>query len=305
MFPRNLTLLRLSAATAAAIATQLQTGAGAALAEHPLKPIGGLEMQTLGFMPPLGDDAYVQEAGSTLWLQLGIESKILPAAAISTELTKRVAALEAAEGRRLGGKARRRLREELLHELLPRALSKRSHLQAFIDHRAGFIAVDTAARRAAEQLLTELRKALGSVPAVPVNAEVAPRAVLTGWLSGEPLPEGLALGDECVLADPVDHGAAVRCTRQELQAEEIAKHLEAGKQCTRLALTLDDHLSFVLCDDLVIRKLRFLDSAVNSLEDTDRDSVAAELLARLGLVHVELRRLFEVVGAALRFSVED
>ena len=42
---------------------------------------------------------------------------------------------------------------------------------------------------------------------------------------------------------PIDSGAVVKCQRQELQGDEIAKHLESGKQVTRLALTLDDHVS--------------------------------------------------------------
>ena len=45
----------------------------------------------------------------------------------------------------------------------------------------------------------EIRHALGSFPALPLNAEVAPRSVLTGWIAGEPLPDGLSLGDECEL----------------------------------------------------------------------------------------------------------
>lgn len=80
---------------------------------------------------------------------------------------------------------------------------------------------------------------MGSFPALPINAEVAPRAILTGWIAGDPLPEGLSLGDECELRDPTDTGAVVKVQRMELSGDEIAKHLESGKQATRLALVLD------------------------------------------------------------------
>jgi len=135
-----------------------------------------------------------------------------------------------------------------------------------------------------------------------VNAEVAPRSVLTGWIAGDPLPEGLSLGDECELKDAADKGAVVKVQRMELQSDEIARHLEAGKQVTRLALTLDDHVSFVLGEDLVARKFKLLDGAVDQLESTERDDIRAELDARFALMAGEVKRLFAVLEPALKVS---
>jgi recombination associated protein RdgC len=162
--------------------------------------------------------------------------------------------------------------------------------------------VDTSSRKSAEAVASEVRNAIGSFPALPLNAEVAPRSVLTGWIAGEPLPEGLSLGDECELRDPADTGAVVKVQRMELSGEEIAKHLESGKQVARLALVLDDHASFVLGDDLVVRKFKLLDGAVDQLESTDRDDMKAELDARFALMSGELRRLFAVLEPALKLS---
>ena len=171
---------------------------------------------------------------------------------------------------------------------------------ALLDTTLGVIAVDTSSRKNAESVVSEIRRALGSFPALPVNAEVAPRAILTGWLAGDPLPDGLSLGDECELRDPTDTGAVVKVQRMDLSGDEIARHLEAGKQATRLALVLDDHVSFVLGEDLVVRKFKLLDGAVDQLESTDRDFVAAELDARFALMAGEFKRLFNVLEAAFR-----
>ena len=151
-------------------------------------------------------------------------------------------------------------------------------------------------------MASEIRRALGSFPAIPLNAEVAPRGVLTAWIAGEPLPEGMSLGEECELKDAMDGGAVVRAQNQELQSDEIAKHLEAGKQVTKLGLNLDDHLSFVLGEDLVVRKLKFLEGAVDQLESTERDDLRAELDARFALLAGEVRRLFLVLESALKLS---
>ena len=117
-----------------------------------------------------------------------------------------------------------------------------------------------------------------------------------GWVAGEPLPEGLSLGDECELRDPIDQGAVVKVQRMELQSDEITKHLESGKQVTRLALNLDDHVSFVLGEDLVVRKFKLLDGAVDELESTERDDLHAELDARFVLMAGEFKRLQATYG---------
>ncbi len=299
MFFRNLTFFRFPASLKKSFDTLDE-----ALGECALKPVGPLEAMSRGFVSPFGRDEPVlsHRVGQAIWITLGGEDKILPAAVINDALGKKIAQIEDKEGRKLGGRARKRLKEDLVHELLPRAFVRPVRLNASIDLAQGFVAVDCSSRKAAEGLVTELRQAMGSFPALPLNAEVAPRALLTGWIAGEPLPAGFALGDECELKDPVDGGAVVKCQRQELLGEEINKHLESGKQVTRLALVFDDHVSFVLGEDLVVRKLKFLDGAVDQLENTERDSLQAELDARFALMSAELSRLFAALEKALSLS---
>ena len=302
MFFKNLTLFRFPSSLREALGDL-----DAALEEHRLQPVGALEMSSRGFVSPFGRDAegLSHRINDGIWLTLGGEDKILPGAVVNEMTARKAAEIEEAEGRKLGGRARKRLKEEVLHELLPRAFVRPVRTGAHLDLQHGLVAIDTSSRKTAENLLTELRQALGSFPALPVNAEIAPRSVLTGWLAGEPLPDGLTLGDECELRDPVDRGAVVKAQRQELGAEEIGNHLQAGKQCARLALVLDDHLSFVLGDDLVVRKLKFLDGAVETLEHDQHESQQAELDARYALMVGELRRLFAVLEPALKLSRVD
>ena len=297
MFFRNLTFFRFPT-------KQKFTDLESALAETALKPVGPLEMSTRGFVSPFGRDAEAMHhrLGHALWLTVGGEDRLLPSAVVNDELGKRIAAIEQREGRKVGGRNRQRLKEDVLHELLPRAFVRPMRLDGALDVKHGVVAVDTSSRKAAEAWVSELRRALGSFPALPLNAGVAPRSVLTGWIAGEPLPAGLVLGEECELKDALDGGAIVRCQRQELQGDEIAKHLEAGKQVTKLALVLDDKLSFVLGEDLVVRKLKFLDGAVKELEADRIEDARAELDARFALQSAELERLFALLEKAFELS---
>lgn len=297
MFFRNLTLFRFPTSLDL---SELDTH----LADVPLKPVGALELASRGFVSPFGRhaEALSHRIDDAIWLTIGGEDKLLPSAVVNDLLGKKLADIEDKEGRKLGGRARKRLKEDLVHELLPRAFVRPSRTDAMLDLEHGLCVVDTSSRKNAETVVSEIRHALGSFPALPLNAEVAPRSVLTGWIAGEQLPEGLSLGEECELKDAAEHGAIVKCQHQELQGDEIAKHLEAGKQVTRLALTLDDHVSFVLGEDLVIRKLKFLDGAVDQLEGSERDDIRAELDARFALMAGELKRLFAVLEPALKLS---
>ncbi|MFC3815411.1 recombination-associated protein RdgC [Lysobacter sp. GCM10012299] len=297
MFFRNLTLFRFPTTTKL---DELNTG----LAECLLKPVGPLELSSRGFISPFGrgDDELSHTRGDATWLAVGGEDKILPGSVVNDMLAKKLDEIEQKEGRKPGGRTRKRIKDELITDLLPRAFVKPSRTDALIDLGHGVVAVDTSSRKSGENVVSEIRRALGSFPALPLNAEIAPRTVLTGWVAGEEMPEGLSLGDECELRDPIDQGAVVKVQRMELQSDEIAKHLESGKQVTRLALTLDDHVSFVLGEDLVVRKFKLLDGAVDELESTEREDLRAELDARFVLMAGEFKRLFTVLEGALKLS---
>ena len=297
MFFRNLTLFRFPTTLDFSQLDEL-------LPEMQLKPVGALELSSRGFVSPFGrnEPELSHRVGEALWLTVGGEDKILPSAVVNDLLGKKLAEIEEKEGRKPGGRTRKRIKEDLVHELLPRAFVKPSRTDALVDLEHGFIAVDSASRKNSEEFVSQIRGALGSFPALPLNAEVAPRNILTGWIAGEPLPDGLALGEECELKDAMEGGAVVKCQNQDLQGDEIGKHLEAGKQVTRLALVLDDHLSFVLGEDLVIRKLKFLDGAVEQLENSEPEDLRAELSARFALMSGEVKRLFVVLEAALKLS---
>jgi recombination associated protein RdgC len=274
------------------------------LTECQLKPVGPMELASRGFVSPYGRDSEVFAArqGDAIWLTVGGEDKILPGSVVNDLLAKKLAEIELKEGRRPGGRTRRRITDELVVELLPRAFVKPGRADAMIDLGHGVIAVDTSSRKTGENVVSEIRRAMGSFPALPLNAEVAPRSVLTGWVAGEPLPEGLALGDECELRDPIDQGGVVKVQHMELQSDEVTKHLESGKQITRLALTLDDRVSFVIGEDLVVRKFKLLDGAVDQLESTERDDLRAELDARFALMAGEFRRLFTILEGAFKLT---
>lgn len=279
-----------------------------AISARPLQPPGPLELHTVGFVSPRGrshDVAPVTLDHDTL-LSVGTWSRILPTQVISDAIDEKLDTLEAERGRRPGGKERSRIREEVINELMPRAFLKSGRVDAWLDHSTGLFVVDSASQAAVTSVVSLLREVLGSFPATPLaggtSGSVA-RIVLTGWLGAAPLPAAFDAGDECELRDPADDGAIVRCRRQMLDTDEIAEHVNAGKQCTVLALN-NNRLAFTLDADLVMRKVRPLDwfdeAHVSEVERDDHDP----LLSDFALMTGELRALYGELAQAFALDFD-
>ncbi len=290
MFFRNLTLFRFPENLPKSL-KRLPS----ALDEHRLRSPGPVELATRGFVSPFGRDSeeLTHQSGAFILVTIGGEDRLLPSVVVNEELAARLAKVSAKTGRRVGGKERKQLKEEVISELLPRAFIRPSRLSAYLDAEQGWLVIDTSSRKAAEEAVDQFRKAMGRFPAVPAAPEESPRIVMTDWLIHGKLPNGLALGDECELRDPAEAGALVRCRRQDLESDEVREHLPSGKQVFQLGLVFDDRVAFVLGEDLVVRKLRFLDDVVDQLDEDAVDSAKAELDARFALMSLELRRLFD------------
>lgn len=302
MLFRNLTLFRFPSSIRPALEKIDEV-----LPDAALKPVGPLQLSSRGFVSPFGrgEDALSHRIGDCVLLTLGGEDKLLPSAVVNEALATKLDALREREGRSAGGRERKRLKDEVLTDLLPRAFARPMRVNGYLDIGLGWLVVDTASRKTAESFVTSLREALGSFPALPVNAESSPRALLTAWISGEKMPKGFELGDECEMRDPVDSGAIVKCKRQELDSDEVREHLKAGKQGFQLAITFEERLGFVIGEDIVVRKLRFLETATESLERDDRDSLRAEIDSTFALISGELKRLLQRLTEEFALSAAD
>ena len=299
MFFRNLTLFRFSPAVAADLDRLDEV-----LADHRLRPCGPLEMFTKGFVPPLGrgeNQPLTHSVKQCTLMTVGGEDKLLPAGVINDELQRKVQKIAEEEGRRVGGRERKRLKEDLLTELLPRAFVRDSRMSLYVDKKNGWLVIDSSSRKSAENALSQVREALGSFPAVPLAPEEGPRVLMTDWLATGNLPAGLSLGDECELRDPSSSAGAINIARrQDLDADEIREHLRCGKQAFKLGLTFGDRISFVLGEDLIIRKLKFLDGVLDDMGNSHEDA-QAELDASFALQTLELERL--LAGLAEWFGI--
>lgn len=262
------------------------------LAQRSFQPLGNLQPATTGWYPPLGRDGkqLVHSTAGRLMLCARSEEKILPAAAVRELLEARLEEIEEREGRRVRGKARQRLRDEVLLEMMPRAFSRSRNQYAFVDAGNGWLVVDSASRSRAEEFIGLLRETLGSLPVVPLATRTEPASAMTAWLREQRLPAGFEAGDECELRDPGEDGGIVRIRREELFSPEVTTHLDAGKQVTRLALTFDERIHFLVDDQLQVKRLRFADVVLDEAAETGAETPAEHFDADFALMSLELDR---------------
>ncbi|MFP4682985.1 MAG: recombination-associated protein RdgC [Ectothiorhodospira sp.] len=266
------------------------------LAQHRFRPCGPLETATLGWTGPLGEEtrALVHEGGGCRLVCARRQERLLPASVVNELLDERIAGIESAEGRGVGRAERRRLKEAVTAELLPQAFTRSRRILAHVDTVAGWLVVDAASERMADDVVTLLRETLGSLPVALPNPATSPAALMTRWVSQGHGEAGFALGDACELRDPRDRQSVVRCRGQDLAGEEIAKHLEAGKQVVQLALDWSERLSFTLGEDLSLKRLRLADELIEEGGMAEAEDARARMDAEFTLVSQELRG---VIGA--------
>jgi recombination associated protein RdgC len=257
------------------------------------RPCGPQEVATLGWTAPLGANAemLVHAVDNCYLVAARRQERLLPGSVLAEALAEKVADIEQAEMREVPRRERTRLREELLAQMLPRAFTRSRVVRAYIDPGAGWVVVDAASDKVAEEILSLLRESLDSLPVKPLSPTVPVDERLSGWVAAGAASTGLALEDQCVLRDPEDSRAVVRCRGQDLTAPEVRNHLDAGKRVVALGLTWNEHLSLLLEEDLSLKRLRFADELIDELDTGDADDAGARLDAELVLLSGELRAL--------------
>ncbi|MET0123235.1 MAG: recombination-associated protein RdgC [Candidatus Thiodiazotropha sp. 6PLUC9] len=263
---------------------------------------GSQDLMSMGWDSPLGRkaDSLVHEIAGCQMICARQEEKLLPSTVIKEIMEEKLAEIELEEGRKVGRKERTELREDIFQQLLPQAFSRHTRQYAMIDKQQGWILVDASSANKAEALITLLRDTLGSLPVKPLESATAPTYVMTEWLKRPGQHKNFSLSDSCELQDRSDEASILRCKGQDLTADEILAHLEAGKDVVKLAVEWDERISCLIESDLSIKRLRFLDLLQEQAADNQIETEADAFDSHFTLMSLEFRRLlpelFELFG---------
>ena len=275
---------------------------GEQLARHAFRACTSYELQTQGWASPRDNDLLVHAVHGQLLIALGAEKKLLPASVIKEVTKEKAAELEDRQGFTPGRKQLRELKDQVTNELLPRAFNVRRNTWVWIDPQAGWLVIDSGAPGKADEVLALLNKSVDGMHFERLDVTLSPMVAMTAWLAADEVPPGFSVDQDTELQSPVEEKATVRFVRHALDAKEVQRHISAGKQCTRLALTWENRVSFVLTESLTLKRIAPVDVIKESadgvvlVEDERFDS---DFMLMTGELRGMIADLVEALGGVI------
>jgi recombination associated protein RdgC len=266
------------------------------------QPCGPQEMSRTGWVSPMGklSEQLVHAANGFQLICLQRQDKLLPSSVVNDYVAERVDAIEHEQSRTVRRKERNEIKEQVILEMLPQAFCRNRKTYGYLDTKNQFLVIDTGSASVAEDFASTLRKTLGSLPVRPIAMEQSPAFTFTGWLSGAiEQPDIVALGEDCWMADPSQDGGKIIARGLDLASDEVRNHLEAGMQATKLTMTWDENVSFCLDENLAVTRIKFAETVLERLDETDSDDAAAVFDSEFCLMTLELSRLIPGLLRAL------
>ena len=264
-----------------------------------------LQDKSVGWVEPRGHahGALVEVVAGQWMLKLMIEVKVLPASVVRRKVQEQIDHIETTTGRTPGKKERRDLTEDARMALLPQAFTKQGSVRVWANPATGVLVTDAGSQKKADEVMTWLIKAIDGLAVQRIDTQTSPSAAMAGWLADQEGPADFTVDRECELKASDESRAVVRYTRHALDTAEVSQHIAMGKMPTRLALTWNDRVSFVLTEDLQLKKVTFLEAvfagATSAPGDSEDDTFDADVAIATGELSQLLPDLIEALGGEM------
>lgn len=260
-------------------------------------PCGATQPISVGWVPPRGlaNAPMIESVGGHHLIKLMVEQKVVPGSVIKRRTDEIAKKIEDDTGRKPGKKQTKEIKEQALLDLLPMAFTKQSSVQIWLAPTLGLLMMDASSQGKADEIVAQVVTVIDGLEVRPLQTESSPAAMMAHWLvSGEP-PSNFTVDRELELKSTDEMKSSVRYGRHALDIEEIRQHITGGKAPTKLALTWNGRVSFVLSDTLVLKKLAFLEGVFEGMASVDKDEAFD---ADLAILTGELSQLIpDLVGA--------
>lgn len=248
----------------------------ARLSGRPLVACGSFDMHSRGWLPVEPSRRFVHTVNGQYLIALGVEEKLLPASIIRQVAEERAKELQEQQGYPVSRRQRRELQEHVADELRGRALTRKRTTHAWIDPLNGWLVIDAAGASRAEELIEVLRDTLGTLAVEFLEAERSVPLILSAWLMSGDAPLRFAIEQDLELQAADPGKPTIRYVRHPLDGKDIRAHIGAGMLVTRLGLTWNDRIAFVLTEKLQVKRLEFLMMEKDAPEDGQEQLGAQE-----------------------------
>ena len=262
-------------------------------------PCGATQEHSVGFVPPRGEEhgELIEVVNGNAILKLMAETKAVPSDMIARKAAERARGIEVSEGRKPGKKETKEIKEDVKMGLLPHAFPKR-YATLIMFTSDGFLVIDAPSGAKADEAITQIVRSFDGIVVTHVNTHQSPASAMALWLLEQEPPAGFGIDRECELKAADESKAVVKYGRHPLDIDEVCGHVRQGKIPTKLALTFDSRVSFVLTDAMALKKVEFLDVVFED-QDDENDAFDADVAIVAGELRPLLKGLLEALGGEL------
>lgn len=232
-------------------------------------------------------------------VRLVVEKKLLPTSVINQFAKTKAKEIEEEQGYKVGRKQMKEIKENVAAVLRAKAFSIYRDTRAWFDLDNHWLIIDTGASSKADEVIGALAKVLEPLPILSFMTEQSPTSCMTSWLLDGEAPAAFTVDQDTELKSMTDSRISVRYANHSPEQEELTKQITSGKTCTRLAMTWNDRVSFVLNDAGDVRRITPLEVLAEARNPINSDDAIEHFDAEMLLMFGELNGLLHDLILAL------
>jgi len=259
-----------------------------------------------GWAVPCGDDLLFEGSGCYA-ISMMIEDKIIPAATVRDAVSIKLEALEEKLGRKPRKDEKSAAKEEVLFDLRPKAFSRHSKVDGYIDYGRSLLIVDSASAAKVDMFTGLLRKTVGgSLPIKRVDSSLA-SILMTNMVDGRIEEEPpFDFSDYVKTASPTKVAStAVFRGGSPMNDDVQAAIKEEGREVVELGFIFGDKVEFKLDRELKLKGIKYLDLIQDQVDALEPGTKTQAWVADFAIMSSVIGEIYDVIDDVFTASNGD
>ena len=169
-------------------------------------------------------------------------------------------------------------------------------INVWLDAQHMLLLVDAGSPARADEVVTLLVKSFDGLAITLVQTVESAAVAMTRWLATGEAPQAFTVDRECELKSADEMKSVVRYARHPLDTDEVRRHVTEGKLPTKLALTWQGRVSFMLTDTMQIKRIAFLDAVFEGSKPGKDEAFDADAAIATGELRQLIPDLIDALG---------
>lgn len=233
------------------------------LSKYQHAPLGEFELKNAGWAPIREEGDLFYEYQSYALLNLAVEKRSVPKSVIVKKVKELAADFENENGYAPGRKQVKKLAEEALELLIPRAFPITKYTRVILDLKKGLVLVDSVSTPVVDEVVKALLKTDDTIQLTSLDFAVSATDLMARWLLDGP-PTGITIDDSAVFVGAAKRTVTLKNVNIDGEPEvDSARPVDAGELIqngmhpSALAITITDDLSSIFTTDAGLKSIKF------------------------------------------------